>query len=269
MIQRVQPPRDTASVDHSQFKSVHTESRNNISLSGADVRHLSSAHAASRPLVLKGMLSPAERQEIATSWRAYVASSGPEEYSTYEHSKHTLRTVWNSPLGMRMETSLKAKAEGNTVEDWLARSPEPTVQSLHAAHKRLVDFGTALSTGSSTARHPSFVTGRISNGSGSTHQDYYVNLALVVVGCKVFYVANSSEDGVIDTAPVRGESHERRGVNPYNSTSFAPLDSLDCVSQDVWSVAVLEPGDILYLPLNYWHWVYSVPHSVMTNVWTH
>ena len=269
MIQRVQPSRDTVSVDHSQFESVRTESRNSISLSSADVRHLSSAHAANRPLVLKGMLSLAERQEIAASWRAFVASSGPEEYSTYEHGSHTLCTVWNSPLGMRMETSLKAKTEGNAVEDWLAHSSKPTVQSLHSAHKRLVDLGTALSTGSCTARHPSFITGQISDGSGSTHQDDYVNLALVAVGCKTFYVANSSGDGVIDGAPVRGKSHERRGVNPYNSTAFAPLGSLDCVPQDVWAVAVLEPGDILYLPLNYWHWVYSVPHSVMTNVWTH
>ena len=116
-------------------------------------------------------------------------------------------------------------------------------------------------------RHPAFVTGRISDGAGSTHYDDYHNFALMAVGCKVFYISKSTGGSPVDIAVVHGEEHERRGVNPYNSTAFAPLGCLQHVSPDEWTVAVLEPGDVLYLPKGDWHWVYSDPNAVMTNVW--
>ena len=264
---RVQPSRDTASIDHHQFKPVHTEERVGLTLSSSDIRSLCSAHTRCEPVLLKCPPGCIDQKEVMSSWSAFVTASGLQEYSTYEHGLQSLRTVWDSPLGMRMETSLRAGTEDNAVEDWMSRAVNLSVRCLHSLHRRLLDLGTDLSMDSRAMRHPSFVTGLICDGCGSTHQDGYTNLALVAVGCKVFYVAESSSRGFIDRAPVRGKDHERRGVNPYNSSTFAPRGSLDCVPQEVWSVAVLEPGDVLYLPVDYWHWVYSSPHSVMTNIW--
>ena len=81
--------------------------------------------------------------------------------------------------------------------------------------------------------------------------------------------------------PRRGAFNERLGVNPfddikYNRTSSgALLGELDICGDDgspfagQWHLAALEAGDVLILPAYHWHWVWSVPHTVMTNVWVH
>jgi len=263
---RTQAARGEPVVGHANFRRVRTVHRNSVELESSDVRLLTAAYAAGEVVVLKGALTEDERREISKSWNAFATAHSAPTYSTYEHRKQPLREVWGSGLGMRMETSLRER-EGNPVEDWLSTSGDPAVRRLYTAHKRLVELGAALSKDANTMRHPAFVTGRIRDGAGSTHNDDYHNFALVAVGSKAFYISESTGESLIDLATVHGKEHERRGVNPYNATAFAPLGCLHCVPPDVWSVAVLEPGDVLYIPKGDWHWVYSVPSTVMTNVW--
>ena len=65
------------------------------------------------------------------------------------------------------------------------------------------------------------------------------------------------EDG-----PRNGKRNERLDVNPLIPGPYTepPLAQ--------WRLANLGPGDLLYLPRGWWHYVVSEPHSVMTNVWT-
>jgi len=263
---RTHPARGEPVIDHTNFGQIETIHRNSVELTASDVRLLTAAYTSREALVLKGTLTEDERRAISNSWHAFATAHSAPTYSTYEHRKQPLREIWESELGMRMETSLR-ELEGNPVEDWLSTSGEPAVRRLYTAHKRLVELGAALSKDANTMRHPAFVTGRIRDGTGSTHNDDYDNFALVASGCKAFYISESTGEGPIDLTVVHGKEHERRGVNPYNATAFAPLGCLQCVPPDVWSVAVLEPGDVLYLPKGDWHWVHSVPNTVMTNVW--
>eukprot|EP00966_Prymnesium_polylepis_P123564 2856950-Prymnesium_polylepis.1 len=59
-----------------------------------------------------------------------------------------------------------------------------------------------------------------------------------------------------------GKRNERLDVNPFipGPHTEPPLAH--------WQIANLGPGDLLYLPCGWWHYVVSEPHSVMTNVWT-
>ena len=159
--------------------------------------------------------------------------------------------------------------EGNAVRTWLSSAPAgSSVHQLYLVQRQLDAFAADLSVDRSTTRYPSFVTGQVTDGGGTTHFDEYSNFALVITGRKTFYIARSHSNSPINLATVRGkDTHERRGVNPYNALAFAPLRQLDEVPAGLWSVADLHPGDILYLPYGDWHWVYSTPHAVMTNVW--
>ena len=113
---------------------------------------------------------------------------------------------------------------------------------------------------------PAFITGAIARGIGSggvpcnTHRDAYHNIVLVLMGRKVFYVARP------DT--FENETDWRRGGDENERLLARPLDG---TAKDVpadWFRAELGPGDVLYLPLDWWHAVLSDPHTVMTNVWT-
>ena len=263
---RTRPARGQPVINHASFPQVCTVRRDLVGSDASNVRLLTAAYVARSAVVIKGMLTKDEKVAISNSWSAFATAHCAPTYSTYAHAKRSLAEVWGSELGMRMETSLR-ELEGNPVETWLSQAKEPAVQRLYAKHRRLMQLGASLSKDVSSMRHPAFVTGRISDGAGSTHYDDYHNFALMAVGCKVFYISKSTGGSPVDIAVIHGEEHERRGVNPYNSTAFAPLGCLQHVSPDEWTVAVLEPGDVLYLPKGDWHWVYSDPNAVMTNVW--
>ena len=266
---RRQLPRGMPTVDHSQFTPVPSM-RYVQQLSARHISRLRQAHAESAPYVFRCTASDSDRHAALTSWETFVANSSPSDvYSTQSHRKRSLREVWHSPLGMRMETSLESR-EGNAVRDWMSAAPVGSfVNQLHVVQGQLDTLGSRFSIDEGKTRHPSFVAGQVTDGGGTTHYDEYVNLALVATGRKTFYIARSHDDSAINRAEVRGvDTHERRGVNPYNSPAFLPSTArLDEVPTSEWSVADLYPGDILHVPYGDWHWVYSVPHTVMTNVW--
>lgn len=269
---RARPLRGPVDIDHSMFHQVKRLEYEQI-LGPDELQFIREHHATQTPLVLSCKASACQQAECLASWTSFVADSSPSiTYSTQEHGNLSLRKIWHSRLGVRMETSLRGEAETNAVRDWLETStPGSFVHQLHTVQKQLETLATEFkSRRSTTVLYPSFVTGLVEEGGGTTHFDSYTNLAFVTVGCKTFYSSRSFDESPINQATLRGKDNERRGVNPYNSASLLPrVARLDAVPQELWSAAVLRAGDILYLPLGYWHWVHSTPHAVMTNVWTY
>ena len=157
-----------------------------------------------------------------------------------------------------MEVGLKNKERGasNPVTKWLQqrRRAEP---SLALAGRLLAQLRSVLSKarGRSKMLEPAFVAGSVRPGGGPTHFDDYDNLALVLVGGKTFYVAPPS---TFRDSPRLGKSNERKGVSPHDRLTS---------DRNQWQVAHLQAGDILYLPKGWWHYVDSIPQTVMTNVW--
>ena len=188
---RTRPARGGPVIDHASFQQVCTVRRNLVELDASNVRLLTAAYATRKAVVIKGALTEGERMAISESWDTFATAHSELTYSTYEHAKRSLTEVWSSGLGMRMETSLRER-EGNPVEAWLSHAEEPAVRRLHATYKRLMQLGAALSEDANAMRHPAFVTGRIRDGAGSTHNDDYHNFALMAVGCKVLYISKST-----------------------------------------------------------------------------
>lgn len=261
---------DPSIVDHHLFTSVQPILYHQR-LTFSELQSLRAAFASKQPLLLRCAATPAQCQDASVSWAAFVESAaGTERYTTQGHGKRSLRDVWQNSSGLRIETGLN-KVESNVVRDWLRVSePGSFIKQLALVQEQLDALSVEFKRRRSSAvRYPSFISGLTVDGGGTTHFDTYTNLALVTVGHKVFYIAPSTEDSPINLAPVRGRLNERRGVNPYNSESFVPpLARLDTVPRECWTVAALDPGDILYLPSGYWHWVSSSSHTVMTNCWS-
>ena len=74
----------------------------------------------------------------------------------------------------------------------------------------------------------------------------------------------------------RGKANERTGCNPFNKAQLnwechyevdTTNESDGSDVSDKWRLATLGPGDFLFLPARWWHWVWSEPHTVMANVW--
>ena len=115
--------------------------------------------------------------------------------------------------------------------------------------------------GSSDTTPPcAFATGLVQAGGGPAHFDEYNNIALLLCGRKRFFIAPYAamawEDG-----EQNGEHNERRDVHPLLPGAH-PQPSIR-----EWLYADLGPGDVLFLPQSWWHFVDSEPQSVMTNLW--
>lgn len=169
----------------------------------------------------------------------------------------TLKAIWEGPH--RLETGFPSRtrrAELNPVADWLSSAPRGThAHSAHQLQLRLAAFANTTTSLAGAVSTPSFVAGAIGEGGGPTHYDDYDNFAYMVVGVKTFYIAPYA---ALHSAPLHGEVNERLSVTPF-----------ECGPAEVshWRRAVLQAGDVLYLPTRWWHYVVSHPHSVMTNTW--
>ena len=170
-----------------------------------------------------------------------------------------LRNMWTKPI--RIETSIgtdrdlntnKADDDANPVVDWMESSTGDAVAlrfKQYQAHlKEVADF---VFPGVRSSE-PSFVTGAIRPGGCYTHYDDYDNLAMVIQGRKVFFITEHE-----NIEPREGDDNERRDITPYDRVHRG------------WLRVELGAGDVLYLPSGWWHYVESVPHSVMTNYWKH
>ena len=233
-------------------------------LDTSTIRSLMEAVREMRPLVLRRAYPV--NNEVTRSWVSYVQGSVVDRFTTYRHGPQTLHCVWNSDAGIRLEAGVQ-QCEVNPVRAWLDVAPPGSgTHELRCVQRQLDSIAARLRP--AEVRYPAFVTGKLQAGGGPTHYDEYENFAMMVCGSKTFYLA---EPDALSNLPVRGQrTNERLGANPFNRVSLAPGSSsahLDEVAPDVWMLATINPGDILYLPLGYWHWVYSEPHTVMTNVW--
>ena len=94
----------------------------------------------------------------------------------------------------------------------------------------------------------------------TTHQDTYDNYALILLGRKIFYTAKPSTFEDENKWRGSGEVNERPKARPLHCTAKDKPEQ--------WMKADLRPGDMLYLPINWWHAVLSDKHTIMTNMWT-
>ena len=221
------------------------------------------------PLVIRSVMSVMDKQLLQNSWEqtvardtgAYQVNAGVQTDRVDGKSAHCpgllpLRRIWSE--ARRMEVGLKEKEKGdpNPVLAWVQECSQ-FESVLRPVSQLLAELKTILcqTRKRSTIREPAFVAGTIQPGGGPTHFDNYENLATVLVGRKTFYIAKPS---TFADAPKLGKKNERLGVSPHDRLSS---------EVEQWQVAHLEAGDTLYLPLGWWHFVDSVPHTVMTNTW--
>lgn len=231
---------------------------------------VTAAFKRKEPLVLRCTLSETDKRGLRAEWEAFVAAS-TTKHQTKDHGANiTLRQAWQSPI--RIETGLRKdgsdeKSEHNPVRMFLETAKQGSMANqMWGRQVRLETLARGLARACDNVVYPSFIAGNINPGGGPTHQDDYDNFAMVLVGCKTFYTA--SHDHFV-SFPVRGskDGNERRGVNPFDDASLNDGENLDPAPLHYWQRAQLYPGDMLFLPQGYWHWVQSVPHTVMTNTW--
>ena len=242
-------------------------------LSDAILSRIRAAMCAGTPLRIQLQLSASARGELLQDWSTYVQEHAAECYQTVGRSaaQRPLGEVWHT--AQRIESGLKGEV-ANPVNDWL-RSPTKygsvrwRMRKVHAQLGRLAsERCRQLHVGQETK---AFIAGSIKAGGGPSHYDSYDNLALVLSGRKIFYHA---PPGALEQVTVYGEPNERLSVNPFDDVALnAPgykLDTHDLhgvVLAPQWRAAVLEAGDILFLPHRWWHWVWSEPATIMTNDW--
>jgi hypothetical protein len=223
------------------------------------------------PLVIRHRQTSRDSPSLRDSWRRFVAQDS-EQYQVNQGAKtdnlsgassHSpgllpLAQVWCE--ARRLEVGLKDTRRGQTnpVIKWLRHCPrsEPEARGVSKLLDHLRRLVMINSQVSSRIREPAFVTGTVQPGGGSTHFDDYDNLAVVLVGHKTFYIAPPP---TFWDAPLEGKYNERLGVSPH--------DRLTSNAED-WEVAHLTAGDMLYLPVGWWHFVDSQPRTVMTNIWS-
>jgi len=235
---------------------------------GAGKRDVQEALTNHRPLVLRGDMPVMEQVELLRQWKAYVYGAGGEaRYVTSGHGLKPLREVWDALMPMQIESGVYDE-DANPILQFLEQpDASPSMRRQLGLFRQLQNTAAEGSSGIAEIRNPAFINGQRPSQSPITHFDDYESFVLVVTGVKVFFLA---EYNTFKDFPVRGKVNERAGINPYNLAYYAPGMSpahLDRCEQGDWSVAVLTPGDVLYLPRGCWHWVQSEPKTTMVNHW--
>lgn len=241
------------------------------SLSAGVDAQLQEAMLKKRPMVIRHRKIAEGSTRLHESWFHFVTSDtewyqvnqGAKTDNADGSSSHSpgllpLAQIWRE--SRRLEVGLKEATHGQTnpVVKWLRRCQHTELEAdgvakLLCSLRRLL-----IITSQPQAKifEPAFIAGAVQPGGGLTHFDDYDNLAVVLVGRKTFYIAPPS---MFADAPRRGEDNERLSVSPH--------DRLTSKTED-WEVAELAAGDILYLPIGWWHFVDSAPLTVMTNIWS-
>ena len=268
-------------------REIHVE--NEYTLGEKEIDALTTAKGE-YPLILRGAMPKGDQRKMNKAWDNFI-SDDTELYMTNEGPKtddpdgsscrgpQQLRTVWKKPW--RVETELTEERdkdgqseptqpgqshEGNAVTKFLT---DPThrdaTTGVRRLHEQLAHHARRTASGKGTTIEPTFITGKIHKGIKdgdpcTTHQDAYENHLIIIRGRKIFYVAEPSK---FKHAKWRGSG--RKSERPL----ARPLDTTTKDKPRDWRQADLRPGDILYLPANWWHAVLSEPHTIMTNIWTH
>ena len=95
------------------------------------------------------------------------------------------------------------------------------------------------------------------NGHGSritkTHWDDYENVLLILHGCKTFFLASP------DSCSIKHRSKGEEWEAPECRPSSHQFDY----------VVTLWPGDALFIPRQWWHYVETPDRGAMVNFWFH
>ena len=262
----------SAEADAATFTAVRTVGGAHGLLSNSTLLAIKEAQALRQPLLVRCSLSLEDQRELLAEWTVFVAAHSDVKLQRASKGAMELGTIWKS--AERAETGINnfEQAEYNPVRAWLSASrPGSVAHRCWLVQRQLNVLATAHArTMPECSRpvFPSFVAGLIPEGGGPSHYDDYDNLAMVLCGCKTFFVIPYNDLAFVDVVqdeftddglpkPLRGKPNERLDVSPFCNVSR-------CLP---WHSACLSPGDILVVPHRMWHWVHSKPHSVMTNVW--
>ena len=222
------------------------------------------------PVVFRGGWSAQRTAAFRLEFEAYALSS-TTLWQTLGAGKQRIADAWATP-GTRLEHALDSLPDGvrrNGPLDGLLRDP-PEGSAAAAAQATLQVMHSAVaSSRRSIQREPVFIIApsgpsqqngqdeqnRVAPSLALTHFDEYVNLALLLIGKKRWYVLEPSklawEDGPQSHSP-----NERLDV------SFESHPNLP------WRVVDVGPGDLVLLPSGWWHRVESKPTgSVLVNLW--
>ena len=229
-----------------------------LELSRSAETSLVTAISTQRPLVLRSGMSTTDAAALFEDWELRVSQDTTLYQMAGGKGQHTLETMWAAPL--RLEHDLLDTETINPVVAWLQDAqPEGSVaRRAWNLQRHLVRI--AESAGRRILRRPAFATGLVQAGGGPAHFDEYNNIALLLCGRKRFFIAPYAAMAWKD-GEQNGEPNERRDVHPLLPGAH-PQPSLR-----QWLYVDLGPGDILFLPHSWWHYVDSEPHSVMTNLW--
>ena len=219
---------------------------------------LLAAISASRPLVLRSGLAAVDAAALVDEWELHVAQDITPYQMAGGKGKQTLANMWDSPL--RLEHDLEDTDVGNPVVAWLENAQTGNGVSARAWGLQQQIERVVAVAGRRILRRPAFAAGLIEPGGGPAHFDQYNNVALVLCGRKRFFIAPHEAMRWVD-GERNGERNERHDVHPLFPGAYPQP------TRRQWLCADLGPGDLLFLPYGWWHWVESEPHSVMTNVW--
>ena len=179
-------------------------------------------------------------------WDEFVRKDTGTYYSVNETTKtegakYSLRDVYRDKIyiqyGLKTDTSLTRNP--------LIRFYRQIRSRMHTEIEKVL----SLIRGSFTIKSvPCFINGDFSPIT-KTHYDDYHNIIILLSGSKTFYLAR--QGSIVNTD---NKNENETDSNPHDGTSS-------------FVKATLTPGDMLYIPLGWWHYVESEPNSIMLNFW--
>ena len=97
------------------------------------------------------------------------------------------------------------------------------------------------------------------------HFDSFINLYIQIVGKKEFIICPPNQSSVLHPYPFLHPSYSHAQIDV--SSTASSLSSLFDQAKGC-SVALLRPGDVLFLPPYFWHHVTSLGTSISVNAWS-
>ena len=114
--------------------------------------------------------------------------------------------------------ALAISLSSNPVQRWMQHSsPDSNAMLLARLDDQLSEIAARSALPGTPLLSPSFITGRVNVGDpGQVHWDDYDSFALVVLGCKTFFIAPPSAFSSASSTR-RGHSHVLPGLSPFDA----------------------------------------------------
>lgn len=185
----------------------------------------------------------------AQEWTTFVQKDRQKYYSVNattntEGAKCFLKDVYKGKI--YIQYGLKEDADNSITNNPLIRFYTTLMQSPMA--KKIEELRLLIEAKFDIQAVPCFINGNYKPVT-KTHFDNYHNVILLLEGKKTFYLAK--QGSIVKT---KNKNANETDSNPHEGES-------------VFVKTVLTPGDVLYIPLGWWHYVESAPNSIMLNFW--